>query len=95
MTTIDGIEKDVPSIGDVELEAGECLGHRLSGGGGYGNPLEREPELVREDALARFISFDRAREVYGVAFTSEVLTDELEIDVDETARLRQLLAATS
>lgn len=90
MTTVDGIEKDVPSIGDVQLEPGECLGHRLSGGGGYGNPTEREVELVREDVLARFISFERARDVYGVAFTAEVLTDELTIDAEETARLRGL-----
>ncbi|WP_037138649.1 hydantoinase B/oxoprolinase family protein [Rhodococcoides fascians] len=88
MTTVDGIEKDVPSIGDVVLEPGECLGHRLSGGGGYGNPHDREPERVRDDVLARFISFERAKTVYGVAFTSETLTADLDIDVEETARLR-------
>ena len=60
----------------------------LSGGGGYGDPLQREPELVRDDVLARFVSFERAREVYGVAFERDVLDDSLTIDVEDTSRLR-------
>jgi hypothetical protein len=45
-------------------------------------------ERVRDDVLARFVSFERAREVYGVAFTSDALDDSLQIDAAETARLR-------
>ena len=71
------------------LEPSELLGHALSGGGGYGHPHGREPERVRDDVLARFVSFERAREVYGVAFRSEVLDDSLEVDAAETARLRR------
>jgi N-methylhydantoinase B len=71
------------------LEPGELLGHLLSGGGGYGPPAEREPERVRDDVLARFVSFERARDVYRVAFTREVLDDSLEIDREQTARLRE------
>jgi hypothetical protein len=43
---------------------------------------------VREDVLARFVSFDRAREVYGVAFEGDVLDDSLAVDEAETRRLR-------
>ena len=43
---------------------------------------------MRADVLARFVSFERAREVYGVAFVREVLDDSLEVDEAETARLR-------
>jgi len=43
---------------------------------------------VREDVLSRFISFERAREVYGVAFEREVLDDSLAVDEQETANLR-------
>ena len=64
----DGSEEELHPIAQVVLPPGELLGHLLSGGGGYGDPREREPERVREDVLARFVSFDRAREVYGVAF---------------------------
>lgn len=95
VTTVDGVEKDVPGVGDVDLQPGESLGQRLSGGGGYGDPLEREPELVRDDVLARFVTVERARDVYCVAFTSDRLTDELEIDHDATERLRRAAAQTA
>jgi N-methylhydantoinase B len=84
----DGTEEELHPISQEVLQSGELLGHLLSGGGGYGDPRHREPELVREDVLARFVSFERAREAYGVAFTSETLDDSLEIDWDETRRLR-------
>ena len=84
----DGSQEPLAPIAQVDLEPGELLGHLLSGGGGYGDPLEREPELVREDVLARFVSFERARQVYGVAFEQDVLDASLEVDDKETARLR-------
>jgi hypothetical protein len=43
---------------------------------------------VREDVLARFVSIERARDVYGVAFRGDVLDETLAVDEDETARLR-------
>ena len=46
------------------------------------------PRRVREDVLARFVSFERAREVYGVAFERDVLDDSLAVDEAETRRLR-------
>jgi N-methylhydantoinase B len=84
----DGHEEELHPIAQDELQPGELLGHLLSGGGGYGDPREREPALVREDVLARFVSFERARDVYGVAFGREVLDDSLSIDEAETRRLR-------
>jgi N-methylhydantoinase B len=84
-----GVEEDLDPIAQVVLEPGELLGHLLSGGGGYGDPHEREPERVREDVLARFVSSERARDVYGVAFEQPVLDDSLTVDKQETARLRR------
>ena len=52
-------------------------------GGGWGDPLERDPERVRDDVLDDLIDIDRAREIYGV-----VLTGDLEVDRDATAELR-------
>jgi hypothetical protein len=43
---------------------------------------------VRDDVLARFVGFERARDVYGVAFERDVLDDSLAVDVEETRRLR-------
>jgi N-methylhydantoinase B/oxoprolinase/acetone carboxylase alpha subunit len=85
----EGAEEELQPIAQVLLQPGELLGHLLSGGGGYGNAREREPERVRADVLAGFVSFGRARSVYGVAFERDVLDDSLRIDEAETARLRQ------
>jgi N-methylhydantoinase B len=37
-----------------------------SGGGGWGNPLERDPEMVQQDVMNGFISVKSAEEKYGV-----------------------------
>ncbi|MQA85120.1 MAG: hydantoinase B/oxoprolinase family protein [Streptosporangiales bacterium] len=87
----DGGEEDVAPIGGQEIPVGEELIHLLSGGGGYGDPLDREPERVREDVLARWVSFERAREVYGVLFERDVPSDELEVDAEATRRKREEL----
>jgi len=55
----------------------------LPGGGGYGDPLDRDPRAVRDDVLDELVSPERAREDYGV-----VLTPDLEIDWEATDRLR-------
>ena len=57
------------------------------GGGGYGSPLERKPESVRDDVRAGYVSAQAARTIYGVALAGS----ELQIDAKETARLRREL----
>jgi N-methylhydantoinase B len=69
--------------------------HLLSGGGGYGDPLAREMERVRDDVLSGFLSLERARDVYGVVFAGTELTDALAVDGEATRRRRaELLART-
>jgi len=85
-----GGEHPVPAVGGVTMTVGETLGHRLSGGGGYGDPRQREADLVRQDVLSHFVSLDRAREVYGVVFTGTSIDDSLEVDEAATRRLREL-----
>ncbi|HZB86133.1 MAG TPA: hypothetical protein VE289_06185, partial [Gaiellaceae bacterium] len=58
---------------------------------GYGDPLERDPELVREDVLDDFTSLELAQEAYGVVFRDE---RTLEIDTEATQRLRQELRSS-
>ena len=55
-----------------------------SGGGGWGDPLERDPEAVRLDARNQIISLGSAREMYGVELEGE----KLEANVRKTAELR-------
>ena len=68
------------------IPAGERLVLKLPGGGGYGDPLERDPELVRRDVEDGLVSPERALEAYGV-----VLTDAehgFVVDEEATARSR-------
>jgi N-methylhydantoinase B len=67
------------------IPAGERLVLKLPGGGGYGDPLERDPELVRRDVEDGLVSPEHALEAYGV-----VLTDgEHGFVVDEEATARR------
>lgn len=83
-----GDEISAPLIGSVTLARGEMVGHRLSGGGGYGNPHDRPAESVRTDVLAGFVSLASARDDYGVAFVRDVIDPSLEVDVVATLALR-------
>jgi len=49
---------------------------RTGGGGGWGDPLARDPALVREDVLEGLISARAARERYGVALDRKLALDE-------------------
>lgn len=66
-----------------EFGPGDEILYLAAGGGGYGKPFERDPESVRDDVVDGYVSRAAALADYGVA-----LTDELEIDWDETKRLR-------
>ena len=67
----------------VELSPEQLLVIGLPGGGGLGDPWERDPELVRQDVLEGLVSVEQARDAYGVAFTIDGA-----VDAAETARLR-------
>jgi len=60
-----GAETRLGSKVTVELEAGDVISVRTCGGGGYGPPSERDPELVRRDVREGKVSRERAQEVYG------------------------------
>jgi N-methylhydantoinase B len=49
-----------------ELRRGDVYRHVLASGGGYGPPLEREPERVLEDVILGRVTPEAAREQYGV-----------------------------
>ena len=50
---------------NFEVAQGDVLYMRVASGGGYGDPLEREPELVRQDFENGLISRESARSIYG------------------------------
>jgi N-methylhydantoinase B len=72
---------------DFDFKDSDVLYTRHGNGGGYGDPLEREPNRVLNDVLNGYVSKELARNIYGVVFTS----DTLEIDYLETRRQRDRL----
>jgi N-methylhydantoinase B len=60
---------------------------RTGGGGGWGDPLDRDPELVRSDVREELVSRLAAREHYGVVFQAD-LTGDLTVDAAATKSLR-------
>lgn len=59
-------ERLLPTMGVTPIHRGDMLRHTLPGGGGWGDPFERDPELVRHDVWNELISPDYARRRYGV-----------------------------
>ena len=75
----------------IEFKAGEYIEFREPSGGGYGDPLERDPAMVREDVLDDFTTIELARDAYGVVFVDE---RDFEVDAEATERRRaEVLAA--
>jgi N-methylhydantoinase B len=58
------------------LPAGSSVTIMTAGGGGWGNPLERDPARVRMDVIEEYISRDDARETYGVVLNADNTLDE-------------------
>ena len=67
------------------MAPGEVLVNCSGGGGGWGNPLKRDPEKVLEDIRNEYVSLASAREDYGVVIDPQTLT----LDTEATATLRQ------
>ena len=76
---------------DVYLRKGDRVRIVTSGGGGYGDPLERDLERIAEDVLQGFISASQAAEEYGVVY----LADGVTIDEQATARRRREMKEAS
>jgi N-methylhydantoinase B len=67
-----------PKVSGVRLGPGTVMRVQTPGGGGYGPPRERSPQLVREEVRAGLVSVEAAREVYGVTVTRAARPDEKE-----------------
>lgn len=85
----DGAEVEVPKVGSVELRPGDTVVSVTNGGGGYGPPSEREPERVRRDVEAGYVSASRAEDVYRVAVVARE-DGTYVLDAAATARLREI-----
>lgn len=67
----DGSEREVAGMADnINVKAGGIVRIVTTGGGGWGDPLEREPDMVCYDVLCGLVSEQAARELYGVVLTN-------------------------
>ena len=80
----DGANTYLGSKTTVELRPGDVLSFRTCGGGGYGVPEERNPDLVLRDVRDRKVSPERARDIYRVVIN----TGDWTIDDARTRALR-------
>ncbi|WP_419906411.1 hydantoinase B/oxoprolinase family protein [Hoeflea sp.] len=84
----DGSEENIPSKCDrIAVNPGDILYFNTWGGGGWGNPLERDPELVALDVSRKLVTEDGARR-YGVVLSRG------KVDKKATEKLRNKMAGS-
>ncbi len=66
-------ERHMLKVNAHPLAAGSVVHMETGGGGGFGNPRERDPKRVRADVVDGFVSLEAAREQYGVVLDPETL----------------------
>ncbi|MGK2939118.1 MAG: hydantoinase B/oxoprolinase family protein [Solirubrobacteraceae bacterium] len=82
-------EIDDRAWGHVELSGGDVHFARVMGGGGYGDPIDREPDAVLEDVIAGLVTVPTARRIYGV------IVDAAAGNIDESSTRERRLEIRS
>jgi len=78
-------ERVVDALADAEfVRAGEVIRIRTTGGGGWGDPLDRDPQAVLRDVRWGKVSADAARDDYGIVLEGDA--------IDEVATVRERAA---
>ena len=72
-------------IGLTLCESGNVIQFLSAGGGGYGDPLERDPQAVQQDVYHEYVSIEQAQNDYGVVIDAKTL----KVDLKATEKLRR------
>jgi N-methylhydantoinase B len=93
-TGTDSVESWPSKFVGKKLDAGDTLEIKTPIGGGYGPPVERDPELVLIDVLDDYLTMENAEEQYGVII--DVRTKKIDYEATENRRetLRSLGSQT-
>jgi N-methylhydantoinase B len=70
--------------GLTQLKPGDVVTIDAPGGGGYGSPLEREPEMVEADVAEGYVTPEQARSEYGVVIDPRTM----KVNTEATRKLR-------
>lgn len=81
-------ERRVRKIDILRVDPGDVVRIDSPGGGGYGDPLERDPDRVWADVENGFVSSRAAREAYGVVLDSDGRVDHTATDALRVERRR-------
>ena len=84
------IQQHLENMGEATCTRDQEWYAVTGGGGGFGNPLERDPDKVRDDARDGFITLEAARTVYGVVL--DTTPECYAVDYPGTEVLRQSIA---
>jgi N-methylhydantoinase B len=84
----DGVAEPAPGKFVRSMRKGEVFRSEMAGSGGYGDPLERDPEAVAEDIRQDKLSIEHARDEYGVVVDPDSLTLDAKGTVATRARMR-------
>jgi N-methylhydantoinase B len=83
-----------PTVAGALMETGDRLVYRFGGGGGWGDPLMRDPAAVLEDVWDEYVSIGAARDEYAVVMAGSVEDMDLALDLPATEALRAERRAT-
>ncbi len=93
-TTCDGTTEELPGMcDDIKIAAGDIVTVVTTGGGGWGDPLLRDPELVLYDVVCGLVSREGAARDYGVVLADADADAALEVNEEATASRRSQLRA--
>ena len=79
-------EQHMLKVNSLPMKVEDVVKYYTGGGGGYGNPWERDPHLVKEDVIDGYVTREGAECDYGI-----VLRDDLSIDEGATRKRRQAM----
>lgn len=80
---INGVEQEPGALNFAN--PGDTIVFHNPGGGGYGNPLERDPKMVKDDVINGYVSLAGAERDYGVVIDPQTF----EVDPEATKALRE------
>jgi N-methylhydantoinase B len=86
------IRQEYSKFSGLRTEEGDVVSYFSPSGGGFGNPLEREPAKVLDDVLDDIISLDMARDDYGVVMAAVDDGYGWQVDEKATEQLRASMA---